>query len=170
MASLRPLEDSDHIDGPDDAPFELVMFADFQCPYCIAAHPILGRVRERLGGRLRFSFRHLPIRDSHPDAQAAAEAAEAAAAQDAFWPMYELLYESRGKLARADLVGFAQQLGLNVERFEADLDSGAHAARVERDLTEATELGVTGTPAFFTNGHRHDGAFDFASLVEALEG
>jgi len=170
MAKLEPLQPDDHIDGPGDAELELVMYGDFQCPYCIAAHPIVGRVRERLAGRLRFVFRHFPIDDIHPLARKAAEASEAAAAQGKFWEMYELLYASRGKLSRPELAGYADQLGLDPVAFEAALESGEHAERVQRDFESGEGSGISGTPAFFANGLRHDGSFDAGSLISALEG
>src|SRR5215203_6618816 len=94
----------DHVDGPADAPLELVMYGDFQCPYCAAAQGILRRVRTRLGDQLRFSFRHLPLDEVHPDARRAAEASEAAAAQGLFWEMHDALFASRGQLAQADIL------------------------------------------------------------------
>ena len=103
-ASLRPLGPEDHVDGPPDAPLELVMYGDFQCPYCSAAQPIVRRVRDRLGDRLRYAFRHLPIAGAAPDAQRAAEAAESAAAQGAFWPMHDALYAQRGRLGLEDVL------------------------------------------------------------------
>ena len=98
---------SDHVAGPPDAPYELVMYGDFQCPYCTAAQSIVRRVRERLDGRLRFGFRHFPLTEVHPDAQRAAEAAEAAAAQGAFWEMHDALYANGGRFADADLEALA---------------------------------------------------------------
>jgi protein-disulfide isomerase len=163
-----PLDELDHVDGPAGAELELVMYADFQCPYCAAAHPIVARVREQLGQRLRYAFRHFPLHDVHPDAQLAAEAAEAAAAQGSFWPMYDRLYMARGYLGRDALLAYADGLGLDRERVAAELDSGAHAKRVERDLASGRESGVTGTPAFFANGRLHGGAFDARSLLDAL--
>jgi protein-disulfide isomerase len=163
-----PLDNQDHVAGPDDAPVELVMYGDFQCPYCTAAQSILRRVRDRLDGRLRFVFRHLPLSEIHPDAQRAAEAAEAAAAQGSFWDMYDALYAAGGRLAEPDLVAIADRLGLDVERFRAELVSGVHAARVARDADAARANGVNATPAFFVNGERHEEAFDAGSLVEAL--
>jgi protein-disulfide isomerase len=163
-----PLDNQDHVAGPDNAPFELVMYGDFQCPYCTAAQSILRRVRDRLDGRLRFVFRHLPLTEVHPDAERAAEAAEAAGAQGSFWEMYDALYASGGRLTEPDLIAIADRLGLDVERFRADLASGAHRARVARDADAARANGVTGTPAFFVNGERHEEAVDARSLVEAL--
>lgn len=169
MGKLEPLTSDDHADGPADAELELVMYGDFQCPYCIAAHPIVGRVRRRLEGRLRFVFRHFPIDDIHPLARTAAEASEAATAQGHFWEMYERLYGSRGKIDRPQLTAYAEQLGLDLGAFEAALDSGEHAARVQRDFASGESSGISGTPAFFVNGHRHDGSFDAGSLIAALE-
>jgi protein-disulfide isomerase len=170
LAELTPpLSAEDHVDGPDRAELELVMYGDFQCPYCTAAYPILKRVREQLDGRLLFAFRHFPLRDIHPDAQRAAEAAEAAAAQGAFWPMHDRLYESRGALGRDDLISYAADLGLDPERVAEELDSSAHASRVERDVESGRASGVTGTPGFFIAGRLHDGSFDAGSLIAALE-
>jgi protein-disulfide isomerase len=162
------LDERDHVAGPPDAPYELVMYGDFQCPYCTAAQSILRRVRERLDGRLRFAFRHLPLSEVHPDAWRAAEAAEAAAAQGAFWPMHDALYASGGRLGEAELVRLAERLGLDVERFRAELASGAHTARVARDADAARAAGLTGAPTFYVNGERHTDAFDAGSLVAAL--
>lgn len=169
MSALSPLESSDHVDGPADAELELVMYGDFQCPYCIAAHPIVGRVRERLSGRLRFGFRHFPLRDIHPLAEEAAQASEAAAAQGEFWAYYELLYGSRGKIEHADLLTHASAASLELPTFESALDSNEFAARVARDVDSGEASGISGTPAFFVNGRRHDGSFDAGSLVSALE-
>jgi protein-disulfide isomerase len=163
------LSGEDHVDGSSTGPLELVMYGDFQCPYCAAAFPIVMRVRERLEGRLLFAFRHFPLREVHPDAQAAAEASEAAAVQGAFWPMHDRLFDARGVLGRGDLLGYTGELGLDTDAVAADLDAGKHAARVQRDLDSGLRSGVSGTPGFFTNGRRHDGAFDAGSLVAALD-
>jgi NhaA family Na+:H+ antiporter len=167
--AIPELGADDHVAGPADAPLELVMYGDFQCPYCAAAQSIVRRVRERLDGRLRFAFRHMTLPERHPHAELAAQAAEAAAAQDAFWPMHDALYAARGRLARDDLVGHAAALGLDAARVRSELADGIHAARVARDDASARAAGVSGTPAFFVNGVLHEGAFDAGSLVEALE-
>jgi NhaA family Na+:H+ antiporter len=168
-APMPPLRADDHVAGPQDAPLELVMYGDFQCPYCAAAQSIVRRVRDRLDGRLRFAFRHMPLPEVHPDAPKAAEASEAAAAQGAFWPMHDHLYAARGHLGFEDLVGHAAALGLDAERVRRELTDGVHAARVERDASGARAAGVQGTPAFFVNGVLHEGAFDAGSLVAALD-
>ena len=162
-----PLGPDDHVTGPDDAPFELVMYGDFQCPYCVASISILRRVRERLDGRLRFAFRHMPL-PTHPDADNAAQAAEAAAAQGAFWPMYDALYAARGRLSIDDLAGHAAAIGIDGERVRREVLAGVHAERVARDERSARAAGITGTPAFFVNGVLHEGSFDAGSLVDAL--
>ena len=164
-----PLDPADHVSGPADAPLALLMYGDFQCPYCAAAQPILRRVRERLAGRLRFAFRHFPLHTVHPDAQRAAEASEAAAAQGRFWEMHDALYARRGRLGPGDLREAAAELGLDAERLWADVEAGRFAERVARDVGGARAGGVPGTPTFFVNGTRHDGSFDAQSLLAALE-
>lgn len=166
---LDPLpQAADHTAGPEGAPHVLTMYADFECPFCQAAQSILPRVRKRLGDELLFVFRHLPISERHPLALGAADAAEAAAAQGAFWAMHDALFELRGDLERPALVKAAKALGLDLPRFEADLDSRAHRARIEADVASAERSGVTGTPAFFAGTTQVGGAFDAGSLVDAL--
>jgi formate-nitrite transporter family protein len=145
------------------------MFGDFQCPYCAAAYPIIRRIRDQMAGRLLFAFRHFPLRDIHPDAERAAEGAEAAAAQGAFWQMHDRMYESRGALSREDLIGYASELGLDAELVGAELDSEAHRPRVQRDVDSGLSSGVTGTPGFFVGGRLYGGSFDAKSLRAALE-
>ena len=164
-----PLSAEDHVDGPERAELELVEYGDFQCPYCTAAYPIVRRIRDRMAGRLLFAFRHFPLRHIHPDAERAAEAAEAAGAQGGFWQMHDRMYEAGGALSRDDLIGYAAELGLDSERIAADLDSGAHAARVQRDVDSGVASGVTGTPGFFVGGRVYTGSFDAQSLTAALE-
>ena len=165
-----PLEDLDHVRGERGAPLELVMFGDFQCPFCLGAQSILRRVRERLGERLLFGFRHLPIPERHPLAPLAAEASEAAAAQGRFWEYHDALYANQPKLSREVMLGVGRDLGLDVERMDSEIDSGAHRDRIVRDVASAEASGATGTPTFFVNGERFFGAYDASSLVEALEG
>jgi formate-nitrite transporter family protein len=163
------LEDLDHVRGEPGAPLQLVMFGDFQCPFCLGAQKSLRRVRERLGERLLFAFRHLPIPERHPLAMEAAEASEAAAAQGGFWEYHDALYANQPKLSRETLLTVARDLGLDAGRLAADLDSGARRERIDRDVASAEASGATGTPTFFVNGERFYGAYDASSLVEALE-
>jgi formate-nitrite transporter family protein len=169
MADLSvPVGPTDHVKGAAGGDLELVMYGDFECPYCAASQRVLARVEGRLEGRLRFVFRHFPMEAVHPNALRAAEVAEAAAAQDAFWEMHDALYAAGGRLGPADLLGHAARLGLDVARVEADLDAGTHRARVERDRASGAASGVSGTPSFFANGRVVEGAFDARSLVDAL--
>lgn len=165
-----PLDETDHLRGEPGRPLELVMFGDFQCPFCLGAQSVLRRVHERLGDRLVFAFRHLPISERHPLAPLAAEASEAAAAQGRFWEYHDALFAAQPKLSRETMLAVGTELGLDAERMAAELDSGAHRPRVERDLGSAEQSGATGTPTFFVNGSRHYGAYDASSLVEALSG
>lgn len=164
-----PLEDLDHVRGERGAPLELVMFGDFQCPFCLGAQSVLRRVRERLGERLLFGFRHLPIPERHPLAPLAAEASEAAAAQGRFWEYHDELYAVQPKLSREVMLEVGRELGLDAERMATEIDSGAHRDRIARDVDSAEASGATGTPTFFVNGKRFFGAYDASSLVEALE-
>jgi Na+/H+ antiporter NhaA len=159
--------DRDHIRGPQDAPVTLVEYGDFECPYCGQAEPI---VRKLLGdfGDVRYVWRHLPLSDVHPRAQLAAEAAEAAAEQGAFWEMHDLLLDHQDALRPSDLVGYAERLGLDTERFREDLREHAGAARVADDVDGADLSGVSGTPTFFVNGRRHYGAYDVDTLSAAV--
>jgi Na+/H+ antiporter NhaA len=164
-----PVDDArDHIRGPEKAPVTVVEYGDFECPYCGLAEPA---VRELLRdfGDVRYVWRHLPLNDVHPHAQLAAEATEAAARQGAFWGMYDLLLEHQGALATRDLVGYAGSLGLDTERFTADLRKHVGAARVAEDTDSADLSGVSGTPSFFVNGLRHYGAYDIETLSKAVK-
>ena len=157
----------DHVRGQLNAPVTLVEYGDFECPFCGQAEPI---VRELLRdfGDVRYVWRHLPLNDVHPNTQLAAEAAEAAADQGAFWEMYDLMLAHQDALRPDDLIGYAEQLGLDVERFTDDLRTHAGAARVAEDVDSADLSGVTGTPTFFINGRRHYGAYDIATLSAAV--
>jgi Na+/H+ antiporter NhaA len=159
--------DRDHVRGPCEAPITLVEYADFECQFCGQAEPI---VRELLAdfGDIRYVWRHLPLRDVHPHAQFAAEASEAAARQGAFWALHDLLLDHQGALLTSDLVGYAEQLGLDVARFTNDLHRHAGAARVAQDVDSADLSGVSGTPTFFLNGQRHHGAYDIETLSNAV--
>jgi len=153
----------DHVRGPIDAPVTVAEYGDFECPYCGQAEPI---VRELLRDfvDVRYVWRHLPLTDVHPHAQLAAEAAEAAAEQGAFWEMHDLLLDHQDALEPDDFVRYAEQLGLDLDRFRDDLESRVGASRVDADVDSADLSGVSGTPTFFINGRRHYGAYDIDSL------
>jgi protein-disulfide isomerase len=153
----------DHLRGPADAPVTLLEYGDFECPYCGRAEPV---IRELLadGGDIRYVWRHLPLNDVHTHAQLAAEAAEAAHQQGRFWAMHDLLLEHQGELRPRDLLRYADELGLDAERFQDDLRNHRVASRVARDVDSADLSGVSGTPTFFVNGRRHYGPYDIETL------
>jgi protein-disulfide isomerase len=161
-------QDRDHVRGPANAPVTLVQYGDYECPYSGAAYPIIKDIQSRMNERLRFVFRNFPI-DSHPHAQQAAEAAEAANSQDKFWEMHDLLYENQRRLRDEDLRGYAENLGLDVELIAKELDEHLHATRVHDDFLSGVRSGVNGTPTFYINGVKHDGAYDMETLLAALE-
>ena len=175
LGSPQPLVDlyidadpeRDHMRGPIEAPVTVVEYGDFECPYCGQAEPV---VRELLRdfGDVRYIWRHLPLNDVHPRAQLAAEAAEAAAEQDAFWELHDLMLAHQDALAPTDLIGYAEQLDLDVERFTDNLREHFGAARVAEDVDSADLSGVSGTPTFFINGRRHHGAYDIGTLSAAV--
>ncbi|MDQ1697234.1 MAG: hypothetical protein QOJ03_2587, partial [Frankiaceae bacterium] len=157
----------DHIRGPLESPVTVVEYGDLECPYCGQAEPV---VRELLAdfGDLRYVWRHFPLADVHPHANMAAEATEAAAVQGAFWEMHDLMFEHQDALRLADIVGYATQLGLDVERFKSDVQEHVFAGRVASDVDSGDLSGVGGTPTFFVNGRRHQGAFDIETLSAAV--
>jgi Na+/H+ antiporter NhaA len=160
--------DRDHLRGPGDAPVTVVEYGDFECPYCGQAEPV---VRELLAdyGDVRYVWRHLPLNDVHPHAQMAAEAAETAARQGAFWEMHDLLLARQGALTGKDLIQYAEELDLDTEQFRKDLQRHADAARIAEDVDSADLSAVSGTPTFFINGKRHYGAYDSVTLSAAVK-
>jgi protein-disulfide isomerase len=165
---VLPIAERDHTLGAPNAPFTLVEYGDYECSYCGAAHPIVKDVVSRLGRRLHFAFRHFPLAEIHPHALRAAEAAEAAGAQGKFWPMHDLLYENQPALGDPDLLGYAEHLDLDLERFATELAERTWEPRVREDFMTGVRSGVNGTPTFFVNGVRHDGPWDAETLIEAL--
>jgi Na+/H+ antiporter NhaA len=157
----------DHVRGPMAAPVTVVEYGDFECPYCGRAEPVVRELLREFGD-VRYVWRHLPLTDVHPRAQLAAEAAEAADEQGAFWEMHDLLLAHQDALRPDDLIGYAERLGLDLERFTGDLGEHAGAMRVADDVDSADLSGVSGTPTFFINGRRHYGAYDIATLSAAV--
>jgi Na+/H+ antiporter NhaA len=156
----------DHIRGPENASVTLVEYGDFECPYCGMAEPIVRDVMT--DDDLRFVWRHLPLSDVHPRAQIAAEVAEAAAAQGAFWEMHDLLLANQDNLQPADMIRYAEQLGLDADKLHDEVKRHVAAARVAQDVESADTSGVSGTPTFFVNGQRHYGAYDVETLKAAI--
>jgi Na+/H+ antiporter NhaA len=157
----------DHIRGRVGAAVTVVEYGDFECPHCGQAEPV---VRELLAddGDVLYVWRHLPLNDVHPQAQLAAEAAEAADAQGAFWAMHDLLFQHQDALSPKHLLAYAEQLGLDLERFREHLRRHVGAAQVAGDVDSADLSGVSGTPTFFVNGRRHHGAYDIDALAAAV--
>ena len=159
----------DHIRGPVNAPVTLVEYGDFEGPSCGRAEPTVRELVRTFGNDLRFVFRHLPLVDVHEHARTAAEASEAAAEQGKFWEMHDILIEEGVPLIYPDLVRYARDLGLDVDRFTDDLRNRRHASRIDRDVASADASGAAGTPALFVNGRRHEGAHDIDALAAAIE-
>ena len=157
----------DHVRGPDEAAVTLVEYGDLECPYCGQAEAV---IRELLSdfGDLRYVWRHLPLNDVHPQAQIAAEATEAAAAQGKFWEMHDSLLTHQDRLKVMDLVDDARALGLDVDRFREDIRKRKGSDRIAEDVESADMSGVSGTPTFFINGHRHQDAYDIDTLSKAV--
>jgi Na+/H+ antiporter NhaA len=160
--------DRDHTRGPEEAPVTLVEYGDYECPYCGQAEVVVRELLDSFGDDLRYVWRHLPLNDVHPNAQMAAEAAETAAARGAFWEMHDKLLDHQDELTAPDLRRYAEELGLDVERFWDELRGREHAPRVAEDVGTADASGVAGTPTFFINGRRHQGAYDIATLTAAV--
>jgi protein-disulfide isomerase len=160
--------DRDHIRGPDDALVTLVEYGDFECTYCGQAEQTIRELLASQGSDVSYVWRHLPLNDVHPSAQLASEAAEAAAAQGKFWEMYDLLLSHQDELGPRDLRRYAEELGLDVDRFTDELRRREYAPRVSEDVASADESGVSGTPTFFINGRRHYGVYDIRALTDAV--
>jgi protein-disulfide isomerase len=163
---IRP---DDHIQGPSDAPVTLLEYGDYECPYCGEAHPMVKQLQRTFDGNMRFIFRNFPLTSVHAHAEEAAEAAEAAGAQGKFWEMHDRLYEHQDELAHPQLIAHARRLGVDVEQFEDELDRHVYMPRVREDFMSGVHGGVNGTPTFFINGVRHDGSYDFETLLEAVQ-
>ncbi len=171
MATLRAPVDPqrDHIFGDASAPAVLVEYGDYECPHCAAAHPIVQQVQKHFGARLAFVYRNFPLTQIHPNAEAAAETAEYAAAHRDFWPMHDALFDHQDDLEPQALLELAQEQGLSPEDLAAALEEGRFTPRIQADFTSGVRSGVNGTPTFFINSHRHDAPFDFNNLAAAIE-
>jgi protein-disulfide isomerase len=163
-----PVSDRDHRLGPDDAPVTILMYGDFECPYCARTHGLLGALREELGDDLRLAYRHYPLIRVHENAQRAAEAAEAAGAQGKFWAMYDGLSAYHDALSPERIDAVAEAVGLDMEAFRAHLDEHAFAERVRADFKSGVRSGVEATPALFINGQRYEGKLRLDPLREEI--
>jgi protein-disulfide isomerase len=165
----QPVSAQDHAEGPADAPLTLVEYGDYQCPHCGAAYPVVKRLQKTLGKKLRFVFRNFPLSEMHPYALIAAEAAEAAALQNRFWEMHDLIFERQTQLKPDIIPSWAETLGLDAGRFRSDITLDAVEKRIKDDRMSGIRSGVNGTPTFYINGARYDGPTDYDSMLAALE-
>ena len=169
MTLKTPVGPNDHAQGPADAPVTLVEYGDYQCPYCGQAYPIIKALQARFGARLRFVFRNMPLKNAHPQAELAAEAAEAAALQDKFWEMHDMLYEHQRELGAVFVTNAAARLHLDLDAFSKGMVSAGVRERVQHDFMDGVRSGVNGTPTFFINGTRFDDSWDEETLGAAIE-
>jgi len=164
----EPVSDRDHSKGPNDSPVTLVEYGDYECPYCGQAENSVHEIQERTGDAVRLVFRHFPNRTVHPHAKLAAEAAEAAGEQGKFWEMHDMLFQHQDHLEEYDVLDYARELDLDVEQFRTELDQHTHSKKINEDFRSGIKSGVQGTPTWFINGTRYDGAWDPESLLDAV--
>ncbi len=170
MASLKlPVTPEDHIQGPEDAVVTLLEYGDYECPHCGRAYSIIKRIQKHFGKRLRFVFRNFPLSELHPHAESAAETAEFAGTHGKFWEMHDLLFENQERLGEPLYLELAEELTLPLEALRQALEKGTYKPRVRADFSSGVRSGVNGTPTFFINGRRHDGPFDYDTLVLAIQ-
>ena len=164
-----PVSERDHIQGSNTAPVTLVEYGDYECPYCAQAYLIIKEVQERLGNKLRFVFRNFPVTSIRPRAYKVALAAEAAATQNRFWDMYDYLFKHGLTNTDENLRRSAAGLGLQMDKFDHDLNEQTHKVHLDEDIESGKSSGVKNTPTFFINGDRYEGSWDLDSLLSALD-
>jgi protein-disulfide isomerase len=164
-----PVSGQDHSMGPENAAVTLVEYGDFQCPHCKAARLVVEQLLAEMKGEVRFVFRHFPLARMHKLATRAAEAAEAAGAQGKFWEMHGILYDRQPAFEEAELAGYAESLGLDMSAYGKAMSGQVFLARIQADFRGGVRSGVNGTPTFFINGSRHNGAYAADSLGPAIE-
>lgn len=173
FADVETFELEPRTKGNPEAELTLVEFSDFQCPACGQAYPIVKQVQEQYGDQFLFEYRHFPLRTIHPNAQLAAQASEAAGVQGKFWEMHDMLFERQSDWSNSfnptkKFTEYAEELGLNADRFEYDLKSDEVKAKVNADADEAQALNLPGTPSFLVNGEV--ATFDeFAAMLDMSE-
>ena len=171
MSKLKPaVSNADHIQGNTHAQVELVEYGDYQCPHCGMAYPIIKNIQMRMGAGLKFVFRNFPLSEMHPNAVSAAVATEAAALQNKFWEMHDILFEHQNHLDDKSLVKYAAHLGLGLPKFEQDFEKPELMEKVDNDFESGVRSGVNGTPTFFVNGEKYNGSWEEAEFIGYLEG
>jgi protein-disulfide isomerase len=161
-----PVSSQDHVQGPAQASIEIVEYGDYQCPHCAAAYPVIKKIQEKFGDQIRFVFRNFPLAESHEYAIPAAIATEAAALQDKFWEMHDVIYENQQSLSEDGLLQMAEKIGLNLPKFKQDIQKEDLQEKVEADFESGVRSGVNGTPSFFVNGTKFDGGAE--NLMDML--
>ena len=159
---------TDHIAGSEHATLLLLEYGDYECPSCVEAEPFTRHLVEAFGERLKFVFRHFPLVEVHPHAELAAEAAEAAAAQDKFWPMHHLLFTHSQHLKLSALTHYAEMIGLDMLRFNAEMADRIYTQRIHEHRRSGEQIGLRGSPTFFVNGTLVDVSFGLGQLEHAV--
>lgn len=156
MALRQTVSDADHIQGDPKAPVELLEYGDYECPHCGRAYPILKELQKQLGSRLKFVFRNFPLSKIHPHAKSAAIAAEAAAFQNKYWEMHDILFENQKRLTSTAILEYAQKLELDMLKFEQDISDSTLAEKIDAEFYSGMRSGVNATPTFFINGEKYE--------------
>jgi protein-disulfide isomerase len=164
-----PIGPDDHVEGTDTAAITLVEYGDFQCPYCGQAYPIVKRLQSDFGDSLRLVFRNMPLTNVHPQAELAAETAEAVGLQGKFWPMHDVLFENQRDLSGPAILRYVEDVGADLSQVANALNDGVVQKRVKDDVESGIRSGVNGTPTFFVNGERYDGSWDYDTFHAYLE-
>jgi protein-disulfide isomerase len=159
----------DHIQGDFNAPITLIEYGDYQCPFCGKAYFVIKNLQKHYGKCLRFVFRNFPLTEMHPFAEPAAEAAEFASDHELFWKMHDLLYENQEALSISLLLELAEKLGLSTDNLKSILENQSYEQKIHRDFLGGVRSGVNGTPTFFINDQRYNGAYEFENLVESID-
>lgn len=165
----QPVSERDHIQGAESAALTLLMYGAYECPHCVEGNKIVKEIQQRMGDQLRFVFRHFPRTNVHPHAEAAAEVAEAAGEQGKFWEMHNKLFENYNRLDGEHLIGYAEELGLDMQQFDRAITGRSYVGKVRGDLQSGIESGVKGTPTYFINGIKHNTSGEFEVLLAAIE-
>ncbi|HKQ24278.1 MAG TPA: DsbA family protein [Burkholderiales bacterium] len=165
-----PVNELDHALGPAHAAVTLVEYGDFECPICKQAAPAVKLMLKHFAGKLRVVLRHFPQEEVHTHALHAALAAEAAGGQGKFWPMHDLLFDNQSHLKLQHLRGYAEQLELDIVRFDADMEDGLYLQRIREHIEGGTLSGVRATPTFFINGRIYDASFGMQTLMDGIDG
>lgn len=165
MALREAVSKKDHIQGSSNAPIELVEYGDYQCPYCGQAYYVVKKIQKELGDKLKFVFRNFPLTNIHRYAASAAIASEVAGGMKKFWEMHDMLFENQEHLDDSHLLQYADELDLDVEKFESDFSNPKYTSKVEGDLESGLRSGVNGTPSFFINGEKYEGEMTAEAIL-----